>query len=220
MITDTVSLLALGDSYTIGESVDPALSWPVQLARELRIEGLAVGEPVIIARTGWTTDELAGGIEKARLTGPFEFVSLLIGVNDQYRGRGLEVYRVEFRDLLLQAIAFTGGNPRSVLVLSIPDWGVTPFAGGMDRERIGREIDTFNRVNREESETAGARYLNVTGISRGVPSDPSLLAGDGLHPSGVMYSRWVQAALPIAKEIVREMERGKEVVRERERGPA
>jgi lysophospholipase L1-like esterase len=209
MTTDSSSLLALGDSYTIGESVDSALSWPVQLARALRSEGLSVGEPVIIARTGWTTDELAKGIGNAGLTGTYEFVSLLIGVNDQYRGRDFEEYRLGFRDLLLQAIAFTGGKPRSVLILSIPDWGVTPFAEGRDRSRIAREIDTFNRVSREESDAAGARYLDVTGISRGVPSDSSLLAEDGLHPSGVMYSRWVQAALPIAKEIVLEGQRGR-----------
>jgi len=209
MTTDSSSLLALGDSYTIGESVDSALSWPAQLARALRSEGLSVGEPVIIARTGWTTDELAKGIENAGLTGTYEFVSLLIGVNDQYRGRDFEEYRLGFRDLILQAIAFTGGKPRSVLILSIPDWGVTPFAEGRDRGRIAREIDTFNRVSREESDAAGARYLDVTGISRGVPSDSSLLAEDGLHPSGVMYSRWVQAALPIAKEIVLEGQRGR-----------
>ena len=198
----TVSLLALGDSYTIGESVDSTLRWPEQLAEGLRGDGIPTGEPVIIARTGWTTDELARGIEEAGLTGAYDLVSLLIGVNNQYRGRELEEYRLQLLDLLSQATSFAGGDPRRVLVLSIPDWGVTPFAEGRDRAQIAREIDAFNRVCRNESESAGVWYRDVTGISREAATDPSLVAEDGLHPSGAMYALWAQAALPIATEIL------------------
>jgi lysophospholipase L1-like esterase len=203
MTSDTVSFLALGDSYTIGESVDSALRWPVQLAEGLRGEGVPTREPVIIARTGWTTGELTGGIDEAGLTGTYDLVSLLIGVNNQYRGRELEEYRLQFLELLSRAILFAGGNPRRVVVLSIPDWGVTPFAEGRDRGQIAKDIDAFNRVKRNESEAAGVRYLDVTGISREAATDPSLVAGDGLHPSGTMYARWAEGALPIAMEIVR-----------------
>ncbi len=203
MASDTVSFLALGDSYTIGESVDSVLRWPVQLAGAIAGEGIPVHEPVIIARTGWTTDELAGGIEDAGLTGAFDLVTLLIGVNNQYRGRDLEEYRVQFLGLLSRAIGFSGGIPGNVVVLSIPDWGVTPFAEGRDRRRIGGEIDAFNSVNREESEAAGVRYVDVTGISRRAITDPSLVAADGLHPSGAMYALWAAAALPSALEILR-----------------
>jgi lysophospholipase L1-like esterase len=210
MTPDTVSLLALGDSYTIGESVDSTLRWPVQLARALQREGLPTREPAIIARTGWTTDELAGGIAEAGLTGTYDLVALLIGVNNQYRGRDLEEYRIQFQDLLYQAIAFAEGSPGRVVVLSIPDWGVTPFAEGRDRGEIARDIDAFNRINQSESEIAGVRYVDVTGISRGAATDPSLVAEDGLHPSGAMYTLWAEAALPVAVEILRPAPVGQE----------
>ena len=203
MTSNTVSFLALGDSYTIGESVDATLRWPVQLAQALQREGIPTREPVIIAQTGWTTDELARGIEEAGLSGAYDLVSLLIGVNNQYRGRALEEYRLQFLDLLSQAITFAEGDPKRVLVLSIPDWGVTPFAERRDREQIGGEIDAFNRIKRNESEAAGVRYVDVTGISREAATDPTLVAGDGLHPSGTMYARWAEAALPIAMEALR-----------------
>lgn len=137
----TVSLLALSDSYTIGESVDSTLRWPEQLAEGLRGDGIPTGEPVIIARTGWTTDELARGIEEAGLTGAYDLVSLLIGVNNQYRGRELEEYRLQLLDLLSQATSFA------------------------------REIDAFNRVCRNESEAAGVWYRDVTGILSPDPID-------------------------------------------------
>ncbi len=202
MRSDTVSFLALGDSYTIGESVDSAFRWPVQLAEGLRGEGIQTREPVIIARTGWTTDELASGIEEAGLTGTYDLVSLLIGVNDQYRGREPEEYRLQLLDLLSQATSFAGGDPKRVLVLSIPDWGVTPFAEGRDRGQIAREIDAFNLANRNESEAAGVWYRDVTEISRDAATDPSLVAKDGLHPSGAMYALWAEAVLPVAMEIL------------------
>ena len=197
-----LSFLALGDSYTIGESVDSTLRWPIQLARALEAEGVPVEEPIIIARTGWTTDELETGILEAAPEGPFDLVSLLIGVNNQYRGRGLAEYREEFSGLLARAIGFAGGDPGRVLVLSIPDWGVMPFAEGRDREGIGREIDAFNAANREESLARGVRYLDVTGISREAASDPGLVAEDGLHPSGTQYRRWAEVAIPKVEEIL------------------
>ena len=193
-----VRFLALGDSYTIGESVPESERWPVQLAALLRERGVNAEAPVIIARTGWTTDELAAGIEAARPEGRFDLVSLLIGVNNQYRGRDADEYRLQFRERLAQAISFAGGDARRVLVLSIPDWGVMPFAEGRDRARIAAEIDQFNAINREETSRAGARYVDVTPVSREATGNSALVAGDGLHPSGAQYKRWAELALPAA----------------------
>jgi len=203
MTSDTITVLALGDSYTIGESVDPGERWPVQLARMLEGAGVPTRDPVILARTGWTTDELASGIEDAGLTETYDLVTLLIGVNNQYRGRDLEEYRAQFSDLLSRAIAFAGGNPNRVLVLSIPDWGVTPFAEGRERGQIAREIDAYNSVKKSHSELVSVQYLDITEISREAATDLSLVAEDGLHPSGAMYARWAEAALPIVLEALR-----------------
>jgi lysophospholipase L1-like esterase len=183
--------LALGDSYTIGESVPASERFPVQLARQL-----GIGEPQIIAKTGWTTDELNAAIDAANPQGPFDLVTLLIGVNNQYRGRDAEQYRGEFAALLQRAIGFAGGDAKKVIVVSIPDWGVTPFAEGRDRAKIAAEIDRYNAINREEAQRAGAKYVDITPISRG--SDPSLVAADGLHPSGAQYALWVQAISPLS----------------------
>jgi lysophospholipase L1-like esterase len=191
-------LLALGDSYTIGEGVAPADRWPARLAMRLRQAGIAVDEPEIIARTGWTTDELAEGIARAKVSGPYDLVSLLIGVNNQYRRRDLEEYRLQFASLLTRAIAFAAGSPRHVLVLSIPDWGATPFAATRDPTRIAREIDAFNAVNRAETEAAAAHYVDITPCSRLLGPQPGMLAADGLHPSGTMYAAWVDLVLPVA----------------------
>jgi lysophospholipase L1-like esterase len=191
-----IRTLALGDSYTIGQGVAEAERWPVQLATRLRENGLRVEPPYIIARTGWTTRSLMAAIEREDPQGPFDLVSLLIGVNDQYGGRDAGEYRADFRTLLQQAIGFAGGEPERVVVLSIPDWSVTPFASERDRTRIAREIDRFNLINREETERAGAHYVDVTPLSRLAAQEPGLLASDGLHPSGAMYARWVEEALP------------------------
>ena len=190
--------LTLGDSYTIGEGVGESERWPVRLTALLRRAEVDVAEPVIVAKTGWTTDELSAGIDQARLEGPYDLVSLLIGVNNQYRWRSLEQYRVEFRALLDRAIDLAGGQAQHVLVLSIPDWSVTPFAADHDRRRIAAEIDHFNAVNREETERAAARYVDVTPVSRQAVVDPTLIAPDNLHPSGKMYGRWAELALPAA----------------------
>ena len=189
--------LALGDSYTIGEGVDSAGRWPVQLAKALRARKLDVADPEIIARTGWTTDELAAGIKAAAPRGPYSLVSLLIGVNNQYRGRDAEQYRAEFKALLAQAAGFAGGKPSHVIVLSIPDWGVTPFAKGRDRAKIGAEIDHFNAIGREETIAAGARWVDVTPASR-EPHEGWIGAKDGLHPTAAQYARWAALALDAA----------------------
>lgn len=191
------AFLALGDSYTIGEKVDSASRWPVQLARALRSAGVNVDDPRIVARTGWTTDELAAGIEQAGTTGTYALVSLLIGVNNQYRGRGTHEYREQFRVLLGRATGFAGGNAARVLVISIPDWGVMPFAEGRDRAKIGREIDQFNAIAKEESVRAGAKWVDITPTSRAMKD--GWAASDGLHPSGVQYAAWAALALEPAK---------------------
>lgn len=192
--------LALGDSYTIGEGAPSADRWPVQLAGLLRQKGRAVGDPEIIARTGWTVRELSAGIDAAAPRGPFELVTLLIGVNDQYRGADPETYRTGFVKMLARAVDFAGGKAGRVVVLSIPDWGVTPFARESGREpaRIAAEIERFNTVNREETLRAGARFVDITPVSLRAGSDPSLLAPDGLHYSGSMYGEWARLALPAA----------------------
>lgn len=200
--TAEVRFLALGDSYTIGEAVDADERWPIRLAASLRERGLNVADPEIVARTGWTTDELSAGIDVAGPRGPYDLVSLLIGVNDQYRGRPLAEYCEQFRGLLVRAIAFAGDRADRVAILSIPDWGVTPFASGRDPAQIGREIDDFNRINRDEAMRAGSRYVDVTEISRRAAAEPNLLAGDGLHPSGEMYREWTIAVLPVAMAAV------------------
>jgi lysophospholipase L1-like esterase len=195
-----VRFLALGDSYTIGEGVAEADRWPVQLAARLRERGIAIAEPEIVARTGWTTTELASGIREASPQGPFSLVTLQIGVNDQYRRLGIEDYRRELTALLDRAVDFAGGHPNRVLVLSIPDWGVTPFAAGRDPAEIASQIDRFNAVSLEQAVRARARYLDVTPASRRAAIDPALLAADGLHPSAAMYAEWVDLALGPAIE--------------------
>jgi lysophospholipase L1-like esterase len=194
--------LALGDSYTIGQSVPTSERWPVQLAAALRAEGVSVDDPQIIARTGWTTDELSAGIDAADPHGPYRLVTLLIGVNNQFRGRDINEFRTQFRGLLKRAVDFAGGMPSRVIVVSIPDWGVTPFAEGRDRGQIGREIDAFNGVCREEAARGGSAFVDITPGSRKAADDATLVADDGLHPSGKMYRQWVEQILPVARQAV------------------
>jgi lysophospholipase L1-like esterase len=196
-------ILALGDSYTIGESVSSDDRWPVHLASMLRAQGFEVADPQIIARTGWTTRDLSAAIDEARPRGPFDIVTLLIGVNDQYRGRSAEEYRPPFRLVLSRALSQAGKHPESVVVISIPDWGVTPHAQGRDRGKIAAGIDAFNAVNRDEAVAAGTRYADVTGLSRLAANNRNLVAADGLHPSAAMYVEWAHAILPLAVDILR-----------------
>lgn len=181
--------LALGDSYTIGEMVNENERFPVQLSSVLNSDSIDIDEPLIIAKTGWTTDELLAAIKERDIKDTFNFVTLLIGVNNQYRGRDAENYRSELKQLLDIAINYAGGKKEHVFVLSIPDWGVTPFAEGKERGKIAAEIDEYNRVKKEECEKLGVKYYDITGISR--TNDPALIAADGLHPSGKMYKMWV-----------------------------
>jgi lysophospholipase L1-like esterase len=193
--------LALGDSYTIGESVSAEERWPNQLAKLLESENIKT-DITIIARTGWTTSELWQGIRAAKIHPPYDLVSLLIGVNNQYRGSAIHEYRDQFNFLLHRSIEYADGDTNRVFVLSIPDWGITPFASDRGREHISKEIDEFNSMNREMSKKAGVHYVDVTSISREAINDTTLTAPDGLHPSGKMYAMWAEKALPIVKEIL------------------
>jgi lysophospholipase L1-like esterase len=194
--------LALGDSYTIGEAVAAHERWPAVLAQRLRHSGTPIDEPQIVAVTGWTTDELAQGMDTAVLLPPYDLVTLQIGVNNQYRGRPADDYRAQFAGLLERAIALAGDRAARVVVASIPDWGVTRFASeqGRDRARIAAELDAYNALARAESERAGARFVDITGISR---QHPELLADDGLHPSAAQYALWVEAIEPAARAALR-----------------
>jgi lysophospholipase L1-like esterase len=193
--------LALGDSYTIGESIPEKDRWSLQLARLLEVEGIRT-DVTIIARTGWTVKELWQGIQSNPPTEIYDLVTLLIGVNDQYRGYPSEGYREDFRFMLGKAIEYAE-DPGKVIVLSIPDWGATPFAKDRDRELVSRQINQFNLINLEETKNAKAYYVDVTPISRIAKDDAGLIAEDGLHPSGKMYAMWAEKALPIAKEILK-----------------
>ncbi len=194
--------LALGDSYTIGEGVAAEDRWPHQLASELRARGIALEDPRTIATTGWTTDELDAGIDADAPQGCFDFVSLLIGVNDQYRGRPLDDYRPRFEALLQRALGFAAGQPRRVLVLSIPDWGVTPFAQGRDRTLIARELDGYNAAAAHACAAHGVAFVDITALSRQHGHDPAMLADDGLHPSASMYRLWTERAMPLAERLL------------------
>jgi lysophospholipase L1-like esterase len=186
-----IKYLALGDSYTIGESVEENSRWPVQLVSVLRRHGYTCDEPTIIATTGWRTDDLARAIENARPPKNFNLVSLLIGVNNQYQKRPAADYEPEFEQLLKTAIVQAGGDTQKVFVVSIPDYGYTPF-GRADKDRISKEIDEFNAANRKIADKYKVRYFNITEISRKGLDDPELVARDGLHPSGKMYKQWVE----------------------------
>ena len=196
-----IRYLALGDSYTIGELVAPKNRWSVQLVTLLEDEGIQT-DLTIIARTGWTVKELWDGIQTNPPEGTYDMVSLLIGVNDQYRGYPSGGYREDFRFMLGKAIEYAGGDPKRVVVLSIPDWGFTPFAATRDTEPISQQIDEFNAINLDETKAAGAHYVDVTIISRMAMDDFDLIAGDRLHPSGKMYAMWAEKTLPVALEIL------------------
>jgi lysophospholipase L1-like esterase len=187
--------LALGDSYTIGEKVEPDVNFPNQVAALLGQDSIQC-KVRIIAKTGWTTDELETGILSANLAEPlrssYDFVSLLIGVNNQYRGKPVDSYIPEFEALVIKALGFVGNRLERVVILSIPDWGITPFAEGRDREQIAKEIDRYNEANRQIAERYHIYYINITPGTREASLDHALLAEDGLHPSGREYRRWAE----------------------------
>jgi lysophospholipase L1-like esterase len=195
--------LALGDSYTVGEMVPAQQCFPNRLIRRLTAAGVAVAMPTILAKTGWTTADLLNSLGNVNLTDPFDLVTLLIGVNNQYQGLSLEKYRHDFRQLLQKAIACATGDPTAVIILSIPDWSATPFARGKNRGEIKNQIAQFNRVNHQETQLAETHYLDITPISRRAEADPNLLSSDQLHPSPKMYSDWVDLIYPTAYQILR-----------------
>lgn len=197
----TYTYLALGDSYTIGESVTTESRWTYFLANYLRQAGVDLATPTTIARTGWTTAELQAAIRQSNDTTTYDLVTLLIGVNNQYRGQPLETYRTEFRELLQTAVQFAAGKPGHVLVLSIPDWGVTPFAEGQNRSKITEEINAFNAVAKEECDLAQIIFVDITPVSRKASQDNSYVAPDNLHFSGKMYAEWAALAFPLAQKI-------------------
>ena len=227
--------LALGDSYTVGEGIPGERSFPYQLQRSINHwkddertineldeaaaaesislagnedrfrEHLRIAEPLIIAKTGWTTSELLAGIQDAKLTGRFDLVTLLIGVNNQYRGESPEQYREEFRHLLELAISFAQNDSSAVFVLSVPDWSATPFADQLDRGPISTAIDHFNDINREIASRYMTHYIDVTADSRKAAGDPTQVASDELHPSEIAYSQWIYKLAPIVYQQLRIM---------------
>jgi lysophospholipase L1-like esterase len=190
--TTITNYLALGDSYTIGESVNENERWPEQLVGLLNKSGKNINKPKIIAASGWTTAELDAAIERDDIQQQFHIVSLLIGVNNQFTGSSLEDFRLEFRELLNKAIKFGFNNPTNVFVVSIPDWGVTPSGQDFDTVKITNEINLFNDVIREESTNRSVRFVDITDISRKALNDEIYVAEDGLHFSGAMYKLWAE----------------------------
>ena len=198
--------LALGDSYTIGESVEPDGRWPMQLVAALRADGVVIDDPRIIARTGWTTDELSAAIDTAAapLGDDYGLVTLLIGVNNQYRGRDVDEYAHAFAVLLERAIGFAGRRADRVVVLAIPDWGITPFAArsGRDTAAIARELDAYNAAAAKICAKRGVAFVDIAPVSRKRGAEPAMLADDGLHPSAAMYAEWTRLALPVARRLL------------------
>jgi hypothetical protein len=223
MAATLFTYLALGDSYTIGEGVETVDNFPFQLVRRLNetvnktgrpdeLRGMTnpditgqknkiiFEDPVIIAKTGWTTSELIETIKEAVLKPNFDIVTLLIGVNNQYRGLALEEYALEFGQLASVALNFTGNNPSGIFVLSIPDWSATPFAANRDRGMISCSIDGFNELNKEISLRHGFNYIDITIGSRDVLNDFSLVTHDHLHPSAIEYRKWCDQLVPLISQ--------------------
>ncbi|TAL47185.1 MAG: SGNH/GDSL hydrolase family protein [Chitinophagaceae bacterium] len=194
--------LALGDSYTIGESVSAKENFPNQTVQILTKAGYDFHEPEIIAKTGWTTDELLEAINNHKFLPCYDFVTLLIGVNNQYRGRSIENYKPEFESLLKQVIQFAGGKTDHVIVLSIPDWGATLFAEGRNRNQISMEIDAYNTANKMIAEKYKVHYIDITPGTKGAANDSTLLAADGLHPSGKEYKCWADKVSTVISSIL------------------
>jgi lysophospholipase L1-like esterase len=199
MAATLFTYLALGDSYTVGEGVETGDSFPFQLVRRLNevLYPDLFENPVIIAKTGWTTAELFEAINETGLKSNFDIVTLLIGVNNQYRGLSPDEYELEFSQLATVALAFARNDPSRVFVLSIPDWSATPFAANLDREAISFSIDRFNELNRQISARQGFTYIDITKGSRDVLNDSSLVTHDHLHPSAMEYRKWSEQLVPL-----------------------
>ncbi len=196
------SYLALGDSYTIGEQVPFAANFPNQAVQLLRQKGFAFYAAEIIAKTGWTTDELSHAIENTEVLGSYDVVSLLIGVNNQYRGRSAAEFKIEFEHLLQKAIQFAANKPYRVFVLSIPDWGVTPFAEGKNSKQVAEEINAYNYICETSAREFQTNFINITSSQREDGNKTDFLAADGLHPSGKEYAKW---AAKLADAIIKEL---------------
>jgi lysophospholipase L1-like esterase len=198
-IVDTIhkTYLALGDSYTIGESVDDTERFPLQTVTFLREHKIHISNPDIIAATGWTTTDLLNALNNNPPKRTYSVVSLLIGVNNQYQGKTLDEYKIEFTKLMNMAVSYAGNIKSHVFILSIPDYSVTPFAQGSDAATIARDIDAFNAANKTISLNAGVHYLDIASVSRDAKNDPALIADDGLHPSAVQYKKWSELLAPI-----------------------
>lgn len=196
-----LTYLALGDSYTIGESVEPEERWPVQLTERLRADGIAMQDPQIIATTGWTTQDLLQAMDSQLKNEKYDLVSVSIGVNNQYQGKSIDAYREDLYEVFEKAVTYSKNGAAGVFAVSIPDYGVTPF-GAQNAEKIARELDEFNRVFEEVASEFGVDFYNITPISREAANQPELIAEDQLHPSGKMYELWVEHFYPEVKQKV------------------
>ena len=196
-----LTYLALGDSYTIGESVEPEDRWPVQLTERLRADGIAMQDPQIIATTGWTTQDLLQAMDSQLKNEKYDLVSVSIGVNNQYQGKSIDAYREDLYEVFEKAVTYSKNGAAGVFAVSIPDYGVTPF-GAQNAEKIARELDEFNRVFEEVASEFGVDFYNITPISREAANQPELIAEDQLHPSGKMYELWVEHFYPEVKQKV------------------
>lgn len=200
-LTD-VKYLALGDSYTIGQSVHESERFPAQTVRLLRDQNIDISDPQYIATTGWTTANLISAIHLENPAKDFDIVTLLIGVNDQYQHRDTTGYREGFSELLNTAVDLAAGQKRGVFVLSIPDYSATPFVAESDKARVSMQIDQFNAINKEVTLQNGVSYVDITPSTRQAASDPSLTANDGLHPSGTEYAVWASMLAPLIKRVL------------------
>jgi lysophospholipase L1-like esterase len=203
--SDTLTYLALGDSYTIAQGLPTKDSWSVQLAERIRASGTHLNDPLIIARTGWRTDQLLNAVRQAQnslqiVPAGYDLVSLLIGVNNQYQGGTEELFRVQFASLLQMSIIMARGKSSRVIVLSIPDYSVSPFAATLNRSAIAAAIDRFNAIKREECKKVGVAFVDITPLSREAKNRQGFFASDGLHPSREQYAEWTKLALPVALE--------------------
>lgn len=194
---EPISYLALGDSYTIGTGIAEDNNYPNQLTDTLSAKGYVIDTTIVIATNGWTTTDLLNGIEKADPISDYDLVSLLIGVNNQYQGLDIELYQTEFMELLTQAISYAGGDTSKVIVLSIPNYGVTPFGQSRNPVVIRQELEMYNSMAEQFASDYGIPFIDVTGISELAENDTTLLAPDNLHPSAKMYTMWVEEMLPI-----------------------
>lgn len=195
--------LALGDSYTIGQSVQTAERFPHITASILRSNGIAINEPKYVAVTGWTTAELQRGIANEKLAKQYDVVSLLIGVNDQYRGLDTAGYRERFTQLLEQAISFAGNKKTNVFVLSIPDYSATPFVHAQQKARVSKEIDEFNAINKDVTMKYKVSYVDITPATREAANDESLLASDHLHYSAKEHRVWAEMLAPLMQSVLK-----------------